>query len=74
MNGFADPRGPAELNQKLSSDRAASVAGVLEELGINSDRIAMQGMGEVESNATGSSEGRLQLDRRVMAVINTVAH
>ena len=74
LNGFADARGPTELNQKLSSNRAASVASELKNLGVDENRIAMQGMGEVEDNAKGTSAGRLQLDRRVVAIINTVAH
>ena len=67
--GHTDNVGGAEFNQRLSEDRADSVAGFLRASGIYAGRVAVFGMGEtqpVASNAT--AEGRAQ-NRRVELVI-----
>ena len=66
LKGFADPRGDAAANQRLSERRAKWVKGKLIEFGIAPQRISMQGMG-----ATGQAEGsqNLSKQRRVDATM-----
>ena len=66
LKGFADPRGDAAANQRLSERRAKWVKGKLIELGIAPQRISTQGMG-----ATGQAEGsqNLSKQRRVDATM-----
>ena len=46
LRGFTDSTGTEASNQELSSERAASVARVLESLGIGRERIAIGGFSE----------------------------
>ncbi len=65
IDGNTDSVGSADSNLQLSRDRAASVAGALEAMGVDAGRFRLAGHGEampVASNATAS--GR-QLNRRV---------
>ena len=65
IEGHTDNVGDADLNQKLSEERAQSVKNKLVQMGISADRLATKGFGEtkpVDSNA--SPEGRAN-NRRV---------
>ncbi|WP_027468393.1 OmpA family protein [Deefgea rivuli] len=70
IEGFTDNTGTVAHNQMLSTRRATAVSAALQQLGIASERIAVQGYGEsfpVASNAT--SQNR-QLNRRVEIVLS----
>ncbi len=57
VTGYADKRGSAEHNMKLSQDRAQSVADhIAAQSDIPSDKIIVQGMGDTEAVAT-TAEG-----------------
>ncbi len=69
IEGHTDSDGSTEYNQKLSEDRANSVAGFAKGLGVTGSRITTVGYGETQpiaSNAT--SEGKQQ-NRRVEIAI-----
>jgi outer membrane protein OmpA-like peptidoglycan-associated protein len=69
VRGFTDSTGPEAANQELSSERAASVARVLESLGIERERIATGGFSEAfpaRSNET--PQGR-RSNRRVEVTV-----
>jgi lipid-binding SYLF domain-containing protein len=68
VEGFTDNRGSKEVNEKLSSDRAETVANWLADHGVDHDRLSSKGHGDarpVASNAT--PEGRAN-NRRVELV------
>ncbi len=63
--GHTDSTGSAEYNQKLSEDRARSVAGYLNSQGVLAERMLLAGRGESEPIASNDTpEGRAQ-NRRV---------
>jgi outer membrane protein OmpA-like peptidoglycan-associated protein len=67
--GFTDSTGSAETNQRLSEQRAETVAQYLMSQGISSDRLKTKGYGPSYPVATnGTSEGRSQ-NRRVELVV-----
>jgi len=69
VDSYCDPTGGERLNQELSKERAAAVAGYLKAHGIPADRIVARGFGAtnfVASNATHS--GREQ-NRRIELVL-----
>jgi outer membrane protein OmpA-like peptidoglycan-associated protein len=68
VSGYADPRGPAEHNKRLSEARAKAVAQALEANGVASDRVRLVAMG---SNAAHFKKGygKFQLERRVDATV-----
>ncbi|MBK6599100.1 MAG: OmpA family protein [Proteobacteria bacterium] len=45
ITGYADPRGPAELNQSLSMERAETVALILQASGVSPARLLVTGVG-----------------------------
>lgn len=63
--GHTDDVGTGAYNQKLSEQRAHSVARYLEGKQVNSMRLAMSGRGEAQPIATNSTEGGRQANRRV---------
>ncbi|MFP3497649.1 OmpA family protein [Pseudomonas sp. SIMBA_059] len=70
VEGYTDNTGGEQENLKLSRDRAQSVADLLIDLGINDNRIEVEGYGDqypVEANA--SERGRA-LNRRVEIVFS----
>lgn len=70
--GHTDSTGSAEYNQKLSEDRARSVADTMSAQGVPRDRLRTEGRGEFEPVAgNDSSEGRRR-NRRVDMVIKAV--
>lgn len=63
--GHTDNTGTAALNERLSVERAQSVAGTLEQFGVNSARITTRGFGYTQPVASNdTAEGRAQ-NRRV---------
>jgi outer membrane protein OmpA-like peptidoglycan-associated protein len=63
--GHADSTGPDPLNQKLSQDRAQSIAAIFRLSGLQRDRLNLRGMGSLMPRAANDSlEGRA-LNRRV---------
>lgn len=70
IEGYTDSTGDRQENLKLSKDRAQAVADVLSDLGIEDERIQVEGYGDqfsVDSNA--SERGRAQ-NRRVELVFS----
>ncbi|MCW2270109.1 MULTISPECIES: OmpA family protein [Pseudomonas] len=67
--GHADTSGAAALNQKLSQERAQSIAAIFRLSGLERDRLNLRGMGsEMPRAANDSVEGRA-LNRRVELVL-----
>ncbi|MGY3256323.1 OmpA family protein [Pseudomonas chlororaphis] len=67
--GHADTTGAAAVNQKLSRDRAQSVAAIFSLTGLKRDRLMLRGMGSVMPRAANdSAEGRA-LNRRVEIIV-----
>lgn len=63
--GHADTSGAGPLNQKLSQERAQSIASIFRLSGLQRDRLTLRGMGSVMPRAANDSvEGR-SLNRRV---------
>ncbi len=65
LDGFADPRGAQEKNQKLSEQRIESVKTILVSQGINEERIFTQAHGEKSSLAPKGDMDAYALERRV---------
>jgi outer membrane protein OmpA-like peptidoglycan-associated protein len=64
--GHTDSRGPEAYNQKLSEQRARSVAGYLVAChGINPDRLIIKGFGEKQPIAENDTEENRSVNRRV---------
>ncbi len=63
--GFTDKAGSAEANVVLSLSRANAIAGALEDLGIQRDRIVTKGAGELMPVACNDSELGQSKNRRV---------
>jgi outer membrane protein OmpA-like peptidoglycan-associated protein len=64
VSGHTDNRGTAELNRKLSNDRAKSVTDYLVSKGIKADRITFAGYGFDQPIAPNDTEANRQLNRR----------
>lgn len=71
IEGHSDDRGAADYNQKLSEQRAASVALVLvREFGIDKSRVSSVGYGESRPLVENNSEANRAANRRVTAKIS----
>ncbi|MFC5079856.1 Outer membrane protein A precursor [Vibrio thalassae] len=69
ITGYTDNTGPEEVNQRVSEERAESMAAYLESQGIDRSRMTVSGMGESNPVATNSTkEGRAQ-NRRVEFIV-----
>lgn len=64
IEGHSDPRGPSELNQRLSLDRAIKVKKLLIEAGIPVDRIKTLGKGSDNPLVDNNSDIALARNRR----------
>lgn len=62
---FTDDSGPAELNQRLSNQRAKVIAEYLAKRGIARERLVVRGFGEAYPRLTGSSAAVRMKNRRV---------
>lgn len=74
LEGYADPRGSAELNQRLAEERANAVAQMIEQSGVEEDRIKVEVVGATADEATGQQASDLQLDRKVVVKFQATAH
>jgi outer membrane protein OmpA-like peptidoglycan-associated protein len=74
LEGFADPTGSAEANLKLAEKRINAVATALAQKGVAKDRVTMNAVGETTDDPTNVSKGRMQLDRKVVAKVEVIAH
>jgi outer membrane protein OmpA-like peptidoglycan-associated protein len=70
--GHTDNTGSADYNQRLSQERALSVARYLESKNVNPLRLATSGKGESEPVASNSSEVGRQANRRVEIYVEPV--
>ncbi|MGL4602947.1 MAG: OmpA family protein, partial [Iodobacter sp.] len=70
VEGFTDSTGPEAHNQKLSMQRANSVANALRQSGISTQRVAIRAYGETNPAAANDSSKNRQLNRRVEIVIS----
>jgi outer membrane protein OmpA-like peptidoglycan-associated protein len=74
VEGHADARGPAQLNQNLSERRAKNVMKFMVGLGLPQDKIEAVGFGATRPRASGKSDEANQRNRRVeFAVITAQA-
>ncbi|MDX8402914.1 MAG: OmpA family protein [Mariprofundaceae bacterium] len=67
--GHTDSVGSAAYNQRLSEDRAKSVAWYMEDGGVAARRVSIDGRGEAQPRATNETEAGRQLNRRVELLI-----
>lgn len=67
--GHADTSGAAPANQKLSQERAQSVAAIFRLSGLQRDRLNLRGMGSVMPRAANDSLQGRSLNRRVEMVL-----
>lgn len=63
--GHADTSGAAAVNQKLSQERAQSIAAIFRLSGLQRDRLMLRGMGSVAPRAANDSLQGRALNRRV---------
>lgn len=63
--GHADTSGAAAANQKLSQERAQSIAAIFRLSGLQRDRLNLRGMGSVMPRAANDSQQGRALNRRV---------
>jgi outer membrane protein OmpA-like peptidoglycan-associated protein len=70
--GHTDNKGTAEYNQKLSEQRALSVAQYLESKDVNPVRLATSGKGETAPVASNNTETGRQANRRVEIYVEPV--
>jgi outer membrane protein OmpA-like peptidoglycan-associated protein len=70
--GHTDNTGSADYNQRLSQERALSVARYLESKNVNPLRLATSGKGESEPVASNSSDVGRQANRRVEIYVEPV--
>jgi outer membrane protein OmpA-like peptidoglycan-associated protein len=70
--GHTDNKGTAEYNQKLSEQRALSVAQYLESKDVNPVRLATSGKGETDPIASNDTESGRQANRRVELYVEPV--
>lgn len=65
IDGYADPRGPATLNDDLSLRRAEAVALTLEQAGVPQDRLVIDAHGASDSASPRGDLDAYAFDRRV---------
>lgn len=73
VSGHTDSSGSAQYNQKLSEDRAGSVANYLRGQKILSERLEIVGFGEAQPVADNQSAGGRELNRRVEITLLPIA-
>jgi outer membrane protein OmpA-like peptidoglycan-associated protein len=73
VDGYADPRGPAKLNDDLSLRRAQAVAVTLEQAGVPQDNLVIAGHGAAESTSPQGDLDAYAFDRRVTVRLEGVA-
>ena len=73
IDGYADPRGPATLNDDLSLRRAEAVALALEQAGVSQDRMLIAAHGSSESTSPRGDLDAYAFDRRVTVQLGGAA-
>jgi outer membrane protein OmpA-like peptidoglycan-associated protein len=73
IDGYADPRGPATLNDDLSLRRAEAVALTLEQAGCPQERLVVQAHGSSESTSPRGDLDAYAFDRRVTVRLESAA-
>lgn len=68
--GHADRRGPPDYNRELSQRRAASVAALLEQAGVNRERLHLEAHGENKAQAGPGDREGYAFDRRVSIALS----
>ena len=69
VEGHTDDTGPAEVNQRLSQERANKVRGYLVDKGVSPQRVRAKGFGESKPLEEGTTEGARSSNRRVEFVV-----
>ena len=69
LEGHTDNIGPADINKKLSEERAKSVADYFKKSGIKEDRISIQGFGEDKPVSPNNTKEGRDKNRRVEIVL-----
>jgi outer membrane protein OmpA-like peptidoglycan-associated protein len=69
IEGHADSTGSADLNMKLSGERAVAVKRYLMQSGISPDRIETAGYGATRPIASNATEAGRRLNRRIEFLI-----
>jgi outer membrane protein OmpA-like peptidoglycan-associated protein len=69
VEGHTDQTGPADWNQQLSDDRAASVKRLLVSFGVAEERITTHGYGFTRPRNAGTTPDALRQNRRVEFII-----
>lgn len=72
IEGFTDSTGPAEINRRLSEQRAQAVREALVARGVAAQRIEARGYGPAYPVASNDTPVGRQLNRRVQVVIATI--
>jgi len=72
IEGFTDSTGSAELNRRLSEQRAQAVKAALVSRGVDAQRIQARGYGPAYPVASNDTPVGRQLNRRVQVVIATI--
>lgn len=72
LGGHTDDRASAELNNKLSAERAEAVQTFLVSQGIDASRLKAKGYGKTKPVAKGTSEAARQANRRVEFTIASI--
>lgn len=70
IEGFTDSTGSTAYNQGLSERRASAVGDILQEMGVERERIAMRGYGKSFPVADNDTTQNRQLNRRVEIVVS----
>ncbi|MFV0574956.1 MAG: OmpA family protein [Vibrio sp.] len=74
ITGHTDSTGSDKYNQKLSEQRAETIAQYLEKQGIQSERITTQGFGETQPIAANTTKDGRKQNRRVEISYQTQLH
>lgn len=69
IEGHADARGAAELNEQLSARRASSVRDILLNAGVPASRIVVEAAGERDARAADGDVDGMALERRVQLTL-----
>ena len=73
IDGYADPRGPATLNDDLSLRRAEAVALTLEQAGCPQDKLVIEAHGSAESTSPQGDLDAYAFDRHVTVRLQSAA-
>ncbi len=71
IDGYADPRGSNQYNQKLSERRVNAVRDALAKAGVPAARVSTGAFGEKRPKCTENNEACWQQERRVEVFVTT---